>query len=71
VSLLFARACLLDQLGRSNEARDAYIEFIKRDGTHIGALGNMGALPSTRAIAARRGLHITKRSNIIRAIFVR
>jgi Flp pilus assembly protein TadD len=44
VSLLFSRACLLDSLGRNNEARDAYIEVIKRDGTHIDALGNLGAL---------------------------
>ena len=38
VSLLFSRACSLDTVGRNNEARDAYIEVIKRDGTHIGAL---------------------------------
>ena len=38
ISLLFSRACSLDTLGRNNEARDAYIEVIKRDGTHIGAL---------------------------------
>ncbi len=44
VSLLFSRACTLDMLGRNNEARDAYIEVIKRDGTHIGALGNLGTL---------------------------
>ena len=44
VSLLFSRACVLDMLGRNNEARDAYIEVIKRDGTHIGALGNLGTL---------------------------
>jgi Flp pilus assembly protein TadD len=44
VSLLFSRACALDSLGRNNEARDAYIEVIKRDGAHIGALGNLGTL---------------------------
>jgi len=44
VSLLFSRACLLDSLGHNNEARDAYIEVIKHDGTHIGALGNLGTL---------------------------
>ncbi len=44
VSLLFSRACLLDLLGRNDEAKDAYIEVIKRDGTHIGALGNLGTL---------------------------
>jgi tetratricopeptide (TPR) repeat protein len=35
---------VLDSLGRNNEARDAYIEVIKRDGTHVGALGNLGTL---------------------------
>ena len=44
VSLLFSRACILDLLGRNDEAKDAYIEVIKRDGTHIGALGNLGTL---------------------------
>jgi hypothetical protein len=44
VSLLFARACSLDLLGRNNEARDAYIEVIKREGSHLGALGNLGTL---------------------------
>jgi len=44
VSLLFARACLLDVLGRNNDARDAYIAVIRRDGSHLGALGNLGTL---------------------------
>ena len=44
VSLLFSRACVLDSLGSNNEARDAYIEVIKRDGAHLGALGNLGTL---------------------------
>ncbi len=44
VSLLFSRACTLDMLGRNDEARDAYIAVIKRDGTHLGALGNLGTL---------------------------
>ncbi|MGD0969563.1 MAG: tetratricopeptide repeat protein [Candidatus Aquilonibacter sp.] len=44
LSLLFARACTLDMLGRNDEARDAYIAVIRRDGTHVGALGNLGTL---------------------------
>ncbi len=44
IGLLFSRACLLDMLGRSNSARDAYIEVIKRDGKHLGALTNLGTL---------------------------
>jgi tetratricopeptide (TPR) repeat protein len=31
-------------LGRNDEARDANIAAIKRDGTHAGALGNPGTL---------------------------
>jgi hypothetical protein len=44
VSLLFQRACILDLLGRNNDARDAYIAVIKRDAGHLGALGNLGTL---------------------------
>jgi hypothetical protein len=44
VSLLFSRATMLDMLGRNDEARDAYIAVIKRDGSHVGALGNLGTL---------------------------
>jgi glutathione synthase/RimK-type ligase-like ATP-grasp enzyme len=44
IGLLFRRACLVDMLGRSNSARDAYIEVIKRDGKHLGALTNLGTL---------------------------
>jgi hypothetical protein len=44
VELLFARAWALDLLGRNNEARDAYVEVIKRDAAHLGALSNLGTL---------------------------
>jgi len=44
VSLLFSRACTLDLLGPNNEARDAYIAVIRRDGSHLGVLGNPGTL---------------------------
>ncbi|HEY5340836.1 MAG TPA: tetratricopeptide repeat protein [Candidatus Aquilonibacter sp.] len=44
VELLYARACVLDLLGRNNDARDAYIEVIKRSPTHLGALGNLGTM---------------------------
>lgn len=54
VSLLFSRACVLDSLGSNNEARDAYIEVIKRDGAHLG-LETLGRCSITRGIAARRG----------------
>lgn len=52
VSLLFSRACVLDMLGRNNEARDAYIEVIKRDRARTWARsGNSGRC----SIAAWRG----------------
>jgi glutathione synthase/RimK-type ligase-like ATP-grasp enzyme len=41
---LFARACLLDQLGHTNRARDAYIDVLARDPGHGKALANLGAL---------------------------
>jgi tetratricopeptide (TPR) repeat protein len=44
VELLFARACILDALGRNDAARDAYIAVIKRENGHVGALGNLAIL---------------------------
>jgi Flp pilus assembly protein TadD len=44
IGLLFSRACVLDMLGRNDDARDAYIAVIRRDGTHLGALTNLGTL---------------------------
>lgn len=41
---LFQRALLLERNGRSDEARDAYVAVIKRDGSHLGALANLGTL---------------------------
>jgi aromatic-L-amino-acid/L-tryptophan decarboxylase len=44
VDLQFERAGLLAELGRPREARDAYIEVLKRDPTHRLALNNLGTL---------------------------
>lgn len=44
VTLLYHRAYMLDLLGRNNDARDAYVAVIKRDGSHLGALSNLGTL---------------------------
>jgi Tfp pilus assembly protein PilF/glutathione synthase/RimK-type ligase-like ATP-grasp enzyme len=44
IDRLFERATLLERLGRSDEARDAYVAVIKRDRSHLGALGNLGTL---------------------------
>ena len=41
---LFYRACLLDRLGRTPEARQAYFDVLARDMGHAGALANLGAL---------------------------
>ena len=42
VEMLFARARLLSELGRVEEARNAYMDVIKRDPAHFGALNNLG-----------------------------
>ena len=55
ISLLFSRACILDLLGRNDEAKDACIEVIKRDGAHIGVLGNLGTLLYNAGYRSRRG----------------
>jgi glutathione synthase/RimK-type ligase-like ATP-grasp enzyme len=44
VGALIGRACELDALGRTDEARDAYMEVIKRDPMHLAALTNLGTL---------------------------
>jgi glutathione synthase/RimK-type ligase-like ATP-grasp enzyme len=43
-SELFYRACLLDRLGRTPEARQAYFDVLAQDMGHAGALANLGAL---------------------------
>ncbi len=40
----FERACLLAEVGRNAEARDAYIDVISRDPSHRAALNNLGTL---------------------------
>lgn len=44
VAARFDRARLLTDLGRPEEARNAYIELIRRAPTHFGALNNLGGL---------------------------
>ena len=41
------RAALLNALGRPLDARQAYLEVLKRAPTHFGALNDFGALLST------------------------
>ncbi len=42
--LKFERARLLDRLGRTDEARAAYVELLQRDPGHFGALNDLGML---------------------------
>jgi aromatic-L-amino-acid/L-tryptophan decarboxylase len=44
IPLRFERACLLAEIGRTAEARDAYLDVISRDPSHRGALNNLGTL---------------------------
>jgi Flp pilus assembly protein TadD/glutathione synthase/RimK-type ligase-like ATP-grasp enzyme len=44
VDLLFARACLLEDLGRLTRARGAYKGVLARDAIHFGALMNLGTM---------------------------
>jgi hypothetical protein len=44
LSLRFELACLLAAMGRTLEARDAYIELLARDPSHRRALNNLGTL---------------------------
>jgi Flp pilus assembly protein TadD/glutathione synthase/RimK-type ligase-like ATP-grasp enzyme len=44
VELLFARACLLEDLGRLTRARGAYKGVLARDAIHFGALMNLGTM---------------------------
>jgi hypothetical protein len=44
MDIQFERACLLDETGRTAEARDAYVDMLARDSSHRGALNNLGTL---------------------------
>jgi hypothetical protein len=44
VSLRFEHACLLTELGRTLEARDAYLDLLAREPSHRLALNNLGTL---------------------------
>jgi glutathione synthase/RimK-type ligase-like ATP-grasp enzyme len=44
VDLRFARACLLEELGRLTRARGAYKGVLARDARHFGALMNLGTM---------------------------
>lgn len=62
IDLRFERAILLNELGRLNDAQNAYIDILKKAPTHFGALNNFGALlmsrgmPSAAIIAYREAV---------------
>jgi len=63
VDLLFARACLLEDLGRLTRARGAYKGVLARDAIHFGALMNLGTmlyLENRKPEARILYLHATK-----------
>ncbi len=55
VALLFLRGRILEQMGRSLEARDTYIELLGLEPAHVRALNNLGKLlvAAGKNIAAR------------------
>lgn len=44
VRLRFERACLLDQMGSTMDAQNAYLDILSRNPTHRDALNNLGTL---------------------------
>ena len=44
IPLRFERACLLVEVGRTADARDAYLEVLAREPSHRAALNNLGTL---------------------------
>ena len=43
-SIMFERAQILDRLGRTDDARLAYVEILQHDPSHFGALNDLGML---------------------------
>jgi hypothetical protein len=62
LALLFERACLLDSLGRNEDARRAFLAVLARDSGHAGALNELGRLLD------RTGYHIAARTVFGRAV---
>lgn len=44
LELRFERACVLNELGRTDEAKQAYLDVLTRCPSHVGALNNLGTL---------------------------
>ena len=58
ITLMFQRACFLEQTGRLQEARDAYRDLLDHEPSHLGALNSLGnLLLKSREIPAARHLY--------------
>jgi aromatic-L-amino-acid/L-tryptophan decarboxylase len=58
ITLLFQRACFLEQTGRAAEARSIYIDVLGREPSHVGALNNLGnLLLAAREISEARRIY--------------
>jgi tetratricopeptide (TPR) repeat protein len=62
VALAFERAQLLDALGRTEDARRAYLDVLTNDSAHAGALNEFGRLLD------RTGFHTAARMAYLRAV---
>ncbi len=44
IALRFERACLLNEMGQIEDAKQAYLDVLTRCPAHVGALNNLGTL---------------------------
>lgn len=44
IALRFERACLLNEMGQNDDAKQAYLDVLTRCPAHVGALNNLGTL---------------------------
>jgi tetratricopeptide (TPR) repeat protein len=44
IALRFERACLLNEMGQNEDAKQAYLDVLTRSPAHVGALNNLGTL---------------------------
>jgi Tfp pilus assembly protein PilF/glutathione synthase/RimK-type ligase-like ATP-grasp enzyme len=59
VALRFGRACCLEDLGRIDDALQAYVELLGREPTHFGGLTNLGSLLFERGYLAQARPYIS------------